>query len=253
MSTVTALDNGSGNVISSRQTLVGKVCALKGFSQSDPNLVERAEQFLDDTIRDLNTLPWDSTKDIDTYTLVQDQMYVTLNTDFYKASLVYLTDNTFGDTVGMTELPYVTFKRMFPRTNTDLHNHGVPSFYATFNYEKDRRLYFETAPDADTVSRYRLTVEFYKRLPLITSVAGDTHPDIPDYFENAILHGAYKRVCAHLSDADGMKIYSALERESIETIQRIDTMQPNADTRILLVDAPYVGRTNTRFYGFSPF
>jgi hypothetical protein len=204
-------------------------------------------------VRELNTLPWESTKDLAAYTLVLDQMYVTLDTNFYKSSLVYLTNLTTGDTCPMTEIPYVPFKRQFWRTNTDLSNHGTPRFYTFFNYEKTRRILFDCAPDSTAVSTYNLTVEYYKRLPLITSAIGDNHPDIPDYLENVILNGAYKRLCAHLSDGDGMKIYAALEKEALEHARRIDIMQPDADHRFRLANAPNYGLVNSRFYGFSPY
>jgi len=203
-------------------------------------------EFLDDCIKDLNTYPWESTKDSEVYTLTLNQQYVTLNPLFYKESLVYLTHTTNGDYIPMKGLPYVHFKRLYSMTSPDNSVKGTPSIYSIFNFEKERRLAFNIAPDQDTVTDFTLTVEFYKRLPLISSVNGVQSPDIPDYFENTILYGAYKRLSAHLGDADGVRTYAGLEREALEKLQRIDIMHPDADRRFRLIDEFPV----TANYGF---
>ena len=113
---------------------------------------------------------------------------------------------------------------------------GTPSVYTIFNYEKTRRMFFDIALDQNTVTNYTLTVEYYKRLPLISSVEGSQTLDIPDYFENTILYGAYKRMSAHLGDSEGVQTYAALEREALEKLQRIDIMHPDADRRFRLID-----------------
>ena len=128
-------------------------------------------------------------------------------------------------------------------TNTST---GIPTIYSIFNYEKTRRLAFEIAPNQDTVTNYTITVEYYKRLPLISSVQGEQSPDIPDYFENTLLYGAYKRMSAHLGDSEGVKTYASLEREALEKLQRIDIMHPDADRRFKLIDEIPV----TANYGF---
>ena len=117
MPNVPASGTGSGSYISSRQTLVEKVCALKGFSSKDSNLVERVLQFLDDGIKDLNTYPWESSKTSESYSLVLNQQYITLNPLFFKESLVYLNHITSGDCSPMKGLPYVHFKRLYSMTS----------------------------------------------------------------------------------------------------------------------------------------
>ena len=246
MPNVPASGSGSGSYLSSRQTLVEKVCALKGFSSKDSNLVERVLQFLDDGIKDLNTYPWESSKTSESYSLVLNQQYITLNPLFFKESLVYLNHITSGDCSPMKGLPYVHFKRLYSMTSPTNTITGIPTIYSIFNYEKTRRLAFEIAPNQDTVTNYTITVEYYKRLPLISSVQGEQSPDIPDYFENTLLYGAYKRMSAHLGDSEGVKTYASLEREALEKLQRIDIMHPDADRRFKLIDEIPV----TANYGF---
>lgn len=236
MPTVPSTSTGSGSdaFVSTRQTLVEKVCALKGFSTADSALVLRVEEFLNDAIRELNTYPWESAKIAQTYSLVADQQYVTLDTNFFKESLVYLTNNTTGDSYPLKGLPYVHFKKLYPQDNPS--TKGNPSVYSIFNFEKLRRLVFNLVVDTNTATNYTLTVECYKRLPYVTSVQGEQAPDIPDYFENAILYGAYKRLCAHVGDAEGVKIYEALEHSALEKLERIDIMHPDAERRFRLID-----------------
>jgi hypothetical protein len=247
MPTVPSSGSGSGSYISARQVLREKVAALKGFSVADPNLVERVDQFLDDAVKDLNTYPWESAKTSETFALTLDQQYVTLNPLFFKESLVYLTHITSGNYTPMKGLPYVHFKRLYPMTSPNQTIHGTPTVYTIFNYEKTRRLQFDIAPDTNTVTNFSLIVEYYKRLPLISSTQGETSADIPDYFENTILYGAYKRMCAHLGDDSGVQVYSGLEREALERLQRIDIMHPDAERRFRLIDELSVSPN----YGYS--
>ena len=124
---------------------------------------------------------------------------------------------------------------------------GVPSVYAIFNLENARRIQFDIIPDTSTVANNTITVEFYTRLPFVTSVQGEQCPDIPDYFESVLLYGAYKRMCAHVGDAQGITIYQGLEREALERVQRIDIMQPDADRRFRLIDEVPTGFTGSGF------
>jgi len=133
----------------------------------------------------------------------------------------------------MISLPWVQFKRLFPGTDTSLL--GRPGTYTLYNVEQDGRIYFDTAVDADTVANYTLTVEYYRRLPLISSVGTGASPNIPQEFENTILYGAYKRICAHLGDEKGMSTNATLEREALERLKRIDIMHPDADRRFRLI------------------
>ena len=203
-------------------------------------LVARVLEFLDDCIRDLNTYPWESSKTSESYTLTANQQYVTVNTLFFKDSQAFLTSATQGNTAPLRSLPYIQFKRLYPETNVTTNLVGFPSIYTIFNYEKTRRMLFDVAPDTSTATNYTLVLEYYKRLPLISSVSGINSADIPDYFENTIVYGAFKRMCAHVGDAQGVSMYSSLEREALERLQRIDVMHPDADRRFRLIDeVPY--------------
>lgn len=235
MPNIPAATSWSGSVISTQQELVAKVCALKGFSTADPSLVTQVLGFLDDVIKDLNTYPWESTKVSETYNLTQDQQYITLDELFFKESLVYLTHTTIGDMWPLKGLPYIQFKRLYTGTSPDHTTSGRPQVYTIFNFEKNGRLQFDISPDSDTATNYDLVVEYYKRLPLISSVKGQSSAAIPDYFENTIVYGAFKRMAAHLGDDNGVKLYSSLEREALERLQRIDTMHPDADRRFRLM------------------
>lgn len=227
----------AGSFISTRGQLVEKVCALKGFSDQDPELSERVLGFLDDTIRDLCTYPWESAKAVESsVALVLNQQYVALTSQALKESQAFLVHTTDGNQAPMRSLPWIQFKRGYPNNVAT----GIPSVYSIFNFESNGRVYFDRLPDAAVVAGYTLTVEYYRRLPLISSVSTGQNPNIPQEFENTILYGAYKRLCAHVGDENGIRIYSQLEREALERLQRIDIMHPDADRRFRLIDETFV-------------
>lgn len=134
----------------------------------------------------------------------------------------------------MLSLPWVQFKRLSPSTDSTVT--GIPRAYSLFNVEQNGRLIFDIIPSADTITNYTLTVEYYRRLPLISSVGLNNNPEIAQEFENVILYGAYKRICAHLGDEKGVGANAAMEREALERVQRIDIMHPDADRRMRLID-----------------
>ena len=230
----------SGARISTRNQLVSKVCALYGYSTSDRKLVNKVLTWLDDSVKDLNTRIWQSTLSVETGILmVASQQYVTVDSLFYKESQAYLTDNSTGDQGSLKYLPWVHFKRLYPGTDTSNDgggDTGRPTIYTIFNFEKDAKIYLYPIPSSDTVSQYTLTLEYYKRLPKISSVSINAAPDIPEEFENAILFGAYKRFAMDVGETEKVNLYAAMEKENILRIKEIDSAHPDADRRFRLIN-----------------
>ena len=174
---------------------------------------------------------------------MEGQQWVQLSSSCFKESQAYLVHNTSGDQPPLRSLPWVAFKRMYYGTT----NSSCPAIYSIFNMEQDGKVYFDQLPDSDTVTNYTLAVEYYRRLPLISSVGASASPNIPQEFENTILYGAYKRMCAHVGDENGVRTYATLEREALERLQRIDIMRPDADRRFRLVDELNLGVTQSDY------
>jgi hypothetical protein len=227
-----------GRLPSSKNDLIAKVCALYGFSTEDPDLTLRAVEWLDDSIKDLNHNVWENTKVIETdITMTSAQQWVLLATTYYKESQAYLEHNTTGDQSPMKFLPWVHFKRYYPSTDTT--QPGVPSIYTIFNDQREGKIYLYPIPDSGTIANYKLSVEYYQRLPLISTLGGGESPEIPEEFENVILYGAYKRAAMHLGNSKDITMYSNLEREALERMKQIDSMRPDADRRFRLMDGGY--------------
>ena len=225
----------SGSLPNTKDELIAKVCALHGFSASDPALYGRALEWLDDSIRDLNHNVWQSTliKE-EGIAITQNQQYVTLPAMCYKESQAYLHTVGDGDKPMLKFMPWVHFKRMYP--GTAVNTAGRPSVYSIFNLERESKLYFYPLPDATTATDYTLSVEYYQRLPRLSLVDGTSSIQIPEEFEIVILYGAYKRFAMHLGHAEQVSMYSNLEREALERIKQIDSMRPDADRRFRLQD-----------------
>jgi hypothetical protein len=225
----------SGRLPSSKNELIAKVCALYGFSTSDTDFNQRAVEWLDDAIKDLNHNVWESTKVAESgIVMTAAQQWINLNTTFYKESQAYLVNNTSGDQPPMKFLPWVHFKRLYGSTDTN--NTSRPYIYTVFNEQRDSKVYLFPIPDTTTVADFTLAVEYYQRLPLISTLSGSDSPEIPEEFENVILFGAYKRAAMHLGETDKVKLYSGLEAEALERMKRVDSMRPDADRRFRLVD-----------------
>jgi hypothetical protein len=233
-----------GRLPSSKNELIAKVCALYGFSTEDPDLTLRAVEWLDDSIKDLNHNVWENTKVAESgIVMTAGTQWVNLSTIYYKESQAYLVHNTTGDQGPMKFLPWVHFKRMYPSTDTT--QVSMPSIYTIFNEQRDGKIYLYPIPDATTVADYTLAVEYYQRLPLISTLGGGDSPEIPEEFENVILYGAYKRAAMHLGETKDMNMYNGLEREALERMKQIDSMRPDADRRFRLLD----GSSTSPFWG----
>lgn len=223
----------TGSLPSTKAQLREKVCNLYGYDGGEQDLAAKALQWLDESVVDLNMNVWESMRVVEQgIPLVAGQGWVLLTSQVFKESQVYLVHNTDGDQKPLPVLPWVPFKRLYSATNLD----GTPQVCSIFNGERDGRLYFDRLPEAGDVSDYTLAVEYYQRLPKISTLGDSDSPEIPAEFENVLLYGAYKRAAMYFGNAQDVGNYAMLEREALERLKRIDSMQPDSDRRFRLGD-----------------
>jgi hypothetical protein len=226
----------SGAVISPRNTLLDKVCALYGLDVgTDAEFAARALGWLDDSIKDLNHHIWRSTIVAESgITLISGQPWFLLSSQVYKESLAYLVHNSDGDQPPLDFTPWVHFKKTWPSSQQT--QTGTPTTYSIFNLERDARVYLYPVPDDTVVTEYTLTLEYYQRLPKISLASKTGSPNIPEEFENVLLYGAYKRCALHFQDRPAVGIYAGLEREALGRLKTIEATRPDAQHRFRLID-----------------
>lgn len=195
----------------------------------DTDLTSKVLGWLDDSIKDINRILWQHTVIAESgIVFTEGQQWITVGSNIYRESQAYLTHNTSGDQPPLTYEPWVVFKRKYPGTDTSGPDLGLPQIYTIFNTDKDDRIYLYPIPNSDTVTNYTLTVEYYQRLPLISSCANNEPPRIPQEFENAILYGAYKRFAMDMGESAQVGLYENLEHEEHQYLKNMNGMHPDA-------------------------
>lgn len=227
-----------GALPTTRSSLVGKVCATFGFSDSDTDLAQKALNALDDAVKEFNTALFDFNKVAESgIPLVTGQQWVLLSSQVHWVSNAYLVDNTQGDQTPLVELPWDHFKRLYPNGQ----EMGRPKVFASFNLDLDGRIYLYQTPTQEIVDQFTLAVEYYRRIPLISSVGANTSIEVPSEIENTLLYGAKKRVAIDIDGAGSPSVnsFASLEQQSLDRLKRSDRTRPNEQRRWRLVDNAY--------------
>jgi hypothetical protein len=244
MSPVTTGIGWEGALPSTRGKLVSKVCAIYGFSSDDGDLNAQALGWLDDTADEINCALFEFNKAVETgIPLTAATRTAELTALFYRESLAYLVKTSSGvANEPMVYLPWVQFQRWYG----DKSQTGEPQFYSTLNSDSDGLVYLWPTPDATTASDFTLTVEYYRRVPHISSVPVETAISVPREIENALVYGAQKRAAIHIlgpGDKD-VAALEVLEAKAMERLRRVDRAHPDVQKRWILSD--FAGRGSKR-------
>jgi len=159
---------------------------------------------------------------------------VQLAAGFYKEKLAYLVKTS--DSSSSTPLQFVdwpTFRRLYspdPDVPTDR-----PIAYSVQNIEGEGRVYLGPSPSSSTATDYTLTVEYYRRIPLLSETEQLV---VPQEIENALLYGAQKRMAYHIAgpDAPDVGTFHGLEDVAITRLMEIDRKRPDGGMRFRIVD-----------------
>ena len=224
------------------------MAAQYGFDTSDGDIQRRCLEWLDEAVNDLNYMTWESSKTVETgIPLTSGDTFASLSSQFYKESQAYLVSNDGGDMPPMRYLPWVAFKRLYPDMNTP----GMPCIYTAFNDSSEGKVYFDVVVDDNTASNYTLAVEYYRRIPKISSLGVGDSLEVPTEFENVLLYGAKKRAAQWVGAAQDVPQFQALEHEAYERMKRADRMHPDSDNRFRLIDdQPFVRYPTGQVYPY---
>lgn len=214
---------------SSRDTLVAKVMSLYGIG-TDAELEAKAEDFLNEAIDELNTHLWEFNRTREEgIALVASQDYVPLRHEVYKEDAAYLVaTNNSGIIQRLREHDFTRLEVAFGGSS----NTGPPMAYSFENLFQEGKLYLFPTPDANAVSDWTLTFQYYRRISHLTS-QGESVLQVPREAEQMILNHAYARVAAHLKGASDPDVasYVALSSRAFENLKGIDRRQPDNNTR----------------------
>lgn len=220
----------------SQAKLIEKVARVQGMDTSDGEFNGKILDALDEAVSDINTRLFEFCKSAETgIALTGGTNYVTLTFPFYRESLSYFVKT--ADSSNSPPLVYqdwVSFQRMLG----DATRQGEPRYYSQFNEGADQRIYLWPTPDASTAATYTLTIEYYRRVPLISAVPAGDAIDVPPEIENVLLYGAKKRIMIdHLGAGHpDVPALAMLEREALDKLARIDRAHPDERKRFVLVD-----------------
>ena len=201
-------------------------------------LEARALDFLDDTIRDMNSRLYEFNKVVETgIALTEAQEYVTLSTNFFRESLAWTRDTSGDSDVNsppLTYLPWVTFRQM---TINNTLQKGYIEYYSAFNSDDEGRIYIWPRPSDTMATSTVLDIEYYRRIPLISSVSSGATIDVPAEVQTALVYGAQKRMAIHVQGAShpDVQALAALEAQAAKRLVDIDGRHPDEKMRFRLV------------------
>lgn len=231
MATVVSSWNSSQPV--SRQHLIDRVSRLYGFDSADSELAQVCLDALDDTIDDMNMALFDFNKLGESgIPLVEGQPWVLLTSQFYRESQAYLVNSNGAMQDPLDHLPWSTYQRWYGDSTIT----GTPEKYSLFNFEKEGKLYFYPTPDANAASAMTLTVEFYRRIPLVSELGISDSLDAPREVQSALVYGAQKRIALHLGQSNDIATLAGLEMQALERLKRVDKTHPDERKRFMLAD-----------------
>lgn len=228
--------------LSSQSDLVNKVAQVYGIDKdSDTELGTVVLGLLDDTVRDMNSHLYEFNKIVQSnLPMTADNRDVNLNQGVYKESLGYLVRTDDGSKLLLVYLPYVNFvdqweAGLFVGTN-------VPAAYTFRNVERDGVVSLGPKPNSATATDYTLTLEYYRRIPLISEVTVGV--DVPPEAETPLVYGAQKRLAVHLHGPGHPDVagFNALEQQALGNLKAVDKRHPDTQKRFRLVDHTHKGK-----------
>ena len=225
----------SSKVLSARQELITKVTQVYG-APDDAELRGVAQGLLDDTIKDMNSHLYEFNKKIlSSVTMTADTREITLNDDVYKEHVAYLHHTVDDENEApMTHLPHVHFLENYG--DQSRFKVGIPKVYTFRSLHQDCKIMLGPAPSTSVATDYTLTVEYYRRIPLVTE---DSQIDVPQEVQTALIYGAQKRMAIHIhADAahPSVAAFHTLEKDALSRLKQIDKHHPDTVKRFRLVD-----------------
>lgn len=230
--------------VNTRNKLVEKVARQFGMDTStSTDFTSLCLDALDDTVNDMNSNVYEYNRITETsITLTADTQSYTLSSNFYKEAIAYLNETTPSeDKSPMTYMTWSSFKTSYP-DNTET---GTPYIYSLYNFEREGKVYLWPVPDSSAASDYTLTVEYYRRIPLVSGVSKGSSIDVPREVESPLVYGAQKRVAALLDEWQAVKNLAALEAEALDRLKKIDRTHPDAKLRFRVGPPPVRKPGNT--------
>lgn len=219
-----------------RESLINRVVRNFG-ADDDTELRGVALDHLDECIDELNTYLFEFTRTKqEGIPLVEAQGDYELQGSPYKESQAYIVETANNDRrAPMYYLPSIHFDRRFNESRAS----GQPYFYTLHNLEKDGKITIHPAPDASTAAGHTLTVQYYVRIPHVSSILDDARLSIPAEAQTALVFGAQKRMSMHLYGAahPDVSAFDALENRALQRLIAIDRHHPDSNTRFRLIGA----------------
>jgi len=213
--------------------LVSKVVTLYGLD-GDVDAEQRALEFLDETIMEMNTHLYEfNIVKATGITLTGDVSTAALPDAFYKEKMAFLVRiSTSEEADPLVYLDWATFRRLYGE-NPRAGKSDFPVAYSAKNVHADGLVSLGPQPNAGTASDFTLTIEYYKRIPLASEAS---HIDLPQEVENAIIYGAKKRLAVYIDGAQAGAGFELWERQALEKLKAVDRRHPDEATRFRLYD-----------------
>lgn len=221
-----------------RSALVSRVAELYGIDSAvDTDIATVALNLLDETVKEMNAHLYEFNKMTKvSVSLVAGTQTVDLSATtpvIYKESLAYLVETATSQR--QDPLQYIVYEDFIKQFGKD-YSTGTPSAYTFRNQALTTLLSFWPIPDATAATRFTLTLEYYRRIPLISSVAVGSSIDVPAEVETALMYGAMKRMAIHMKGASHPDVMSfdALESKALEKLRNMERLHPDAPRRFRL-------------------
>lgn len=206
--------------------------------------------FLDDAVKDMNTHLYEFNRTVETgLALVEDQEYVELVTTYYRESQAFTVRTSDGFKYEpLCFIPWAQFLRMTQMGVSDIKKTSgeLISHYSIRNEHATGTMFLYPTPNATAASDFTLTVEYYRRIPLISSTAAGASIDCPPEIETALVYGAQKRMAMHIEGAEHPSVgaLNALEETALNRLKAVDQRHVDEKLRFRIVDNT-TGRTRT--------
>jgi len=231
--------------VSDQSALVDRVVNVYGIDRtSDTEMAGVALDLLDETVKEMNSHLYEFNKMVESnLTITADANTIVLRNGVYRESIarmIYTPDST--QELLLMYLPYVQYQDAYGSSRYI--GSGIPVVYSFRNVERDGTLYLGPTPDSGAATDYTLTVEYYRRIPLVSSVTAAL--DIPPEVEPALVYGAQKRLAIHLYGPGHPDVaaFQGLEMRALQQLKAVDKRHPDTNKRFKLADRRFAGKRN---------
>jgi len=213
--------------------LIASVASDLGV-QSDSELEAKALEFLDDTIDYLNTHLWEFNRVEETgLALTASSPTVALAHLFYREHLAHMVAVDGGRAEPpLTFMPFVDFNRQYGVPTDE----GLARVYTYNNLHHTGQLLLNLVPTTDNAADYTLTINYYTRVPRLSTIDSAAKLSIPAEVEQILKCGAKKLLAAHVDNPSKTTTWAALEAQAIDAMRGIDRRSPGGGLRFRVVD-----------------